>query len=49
MLIHLHARTATATKATPKNGPVFAGYGAITMNNALAATMSTLPEQLRRS
>lgn len=32
-----------------KNGPPLAGYGAITMKNALAATMSTLPEQLRRS
>ena len=26
-----------------------AGYGALTMKNALAATMTTLPEQLRRS
>ena len=36
-------------KHTPKNGPALAGYGAITMKNALAATMTTLPEQLRRS
>ena len=32
-----------------KNGPALAGYGAITMKNALASTMTTLPEQLRRS
>ena len=32
-----------------KNGPALAGYGAIAMKDALAATMSTLPEQLRRS
>jgi hypothetical protein len=32
-----------------KNGPALAGYGAVTMKNALAATMSALPEQLRRS
>jgi IS30 family transposase len=32
-----------------KNGPALAGYGAITMKRALAATMTTLPEQLRRS
>lgn len=32
-----------------KNGPALAGYGAITMKNALAATISTLPQQLRRS
>ena len=36
-------------KHTIKNGPALAGYGAITMKNALAATMTTLPEQLRRS
>jgi transposase InsO family protein len=32
-----------------KNGPPLAGYGAVTMKNALAATMTTLPGQLRRS
>ncbi|MBW3576097.1 MAG: IS30 family transposase [Actinobacteria bacterium] len=31
------------------NGPALAGYGAISMKNALASTMTTLPEQLRRS
>lgn len=38
-----------AHKRTPKNGPALAGYGAVTMKNALATTMTTLPEQLRRS
>ncbi len=32
-----------------KNGPPLAGYGAVTMKNALASTMNALPEQLRRS
>ena len=32
-----------------KNGPALAGYGAITMKNALAATTTQLPEQLRRA
>ena len=31
-----------------KNGPALAGYGAIAMKNALGATMTDLPEQLRR-
>ncbi|NYG55322.1 hypothetical protein BJ989_001626 [Nocardioides perillae] len=35
--------------ARTKNGPALAGYGAITMKNALAQTMTSLPEQLRRS
>jgi IS30 family transposase len=32
-----------------KNGPALAGYGAVTMKNALASAITTLPEQLRRS
>jgi IS30 family transposase len=36
-------------RQTPKNGPALAGYGAITMKNALGDAMSTLPESLRRS
>lgn len=32
-----------------KNGPALAGYGATTMKTAMARTMKTLPEQLRRS
>ena len=49
MLIHLPREDGYRHKQTPKNGPALAGYGAITMKNALAATMSALPEQLRRS
>ena len=32
-----------------KNGPALAGYGAITMANALKRTVATLPAQLWRS
>lgn len=49
MLVHLPREEGYRHKHTPKNGPALAGYGAITMKNALAATMTTLPEQLRRS
>jgi IS30 family transposase len=49
MLIHLPREDGYRHKQTPKNGPALAGYGAVTMKNALAATMSSLPEQLRRS
>ena len=49
MLIHLPREEGYRHKDTPKNGPALAGYGAITMKNALANAMSTLPEQLARS
>ncbi|WP_181642322.1 IS30 family transposase [Nocardioides massiliensis] len=49
MLIHLPREEGYRHKQTPKNGPALAGYGAITMKNALANTMSTLPAQLARS
>ena len=49
MLVHLPREEGYRHKHTPKNGPALAGYGAITMKNTLAATMTTLPEQLRRS
>jgi IS30 family transposase len=32
-----------------KNGPALAGYGADAMREAIAAQMTTMPEQLRRS
>ncbi len=32
-----------------KNGPPLGGYGAVSMKNALVATMSTMPEHVRRS
>jgi len=49
MLIHLPREDGYGVIARTKNGPALAGYGAVTMKNALAATMTTLPEQLRRS
>jgi len=49
MLIHLPREEGYRHKHTVKNGPALAGYGAVTMRNALAATITTLPEQLCRS
>jgi len=49
MLVHLPREEGYRHKETPKNGPALAGYGAITMKNALADTMTSLPEQLARS
>ncbi|BBX63610.1 hypothetical protein MSAS_27840 [Mycobacterium saskatchewanense] len=49
MPIHLPREEGYRHKETLKNGPALAGHGAITMKNALANTMSTLPEQLARS
>jgi IS30 family transposase len=49
MLIHLPREEGYRHKHTPKNGPALAGYGAVTMKDALAAKMTTLPEHLRRS
>jgi IS30 family transposase len=49
MLIHLPREEGYRHKHTIKNGPALAGYGAVTMKNALASTITTLPEQLRRS
>ena len=49
MLVHLPREEGYRHKHSIKNGPALAGYGAITMKNALAKTMTTLPEQLRQS
>jgi hypothetical protein len=49
MLIHLPREEGYRHKQSVKNGPALAGYGAITMKNALVASITTLPEQLRRS
>jgi IS30 family transposase len=49
MLIHLPREDGYGVNPRTKNGPALAGYGAVTMKNALAATMTTLPEQLRRT
>jgi len=49
MLIHLPREDGYGVIPRTKNGPALAGYGAITMKNALATAMTTLPAQLRRS
>jgi len=49
MLVHLPREEGYRHKETPKNGPALAGYGAITMKNALADTMSSLPSALAKS
>jgi IS30 family transposase len=49
MLIHLPREEGFGVIPRTKNGPPLAGYGAVAMKNALAATINTLPEQLRRS
>ena len=49
MLIHLPRQEGFGVIPRTKNGPPLAGYGALAMKNALAAVITTLPEQLRRS
>ena len=49
MLVHLPREEGYQFRASIKNGPALAGYGAITMKNAPADTMSTLPKQLAHS
>ena len=49
ILIHLPREAGYGTIPRTKNGPALAGYGAVTMSKALAASMSTLPAQLARS
>jgi IS30 family transposase len=49
MLIYLPREEGFGVIPRTKNGPPLAGYGAVTMKNALAATITTLPDQLRRS
>ena len=49
MLVHLPREDGYRHKHTVKNGPALAGYGAVTMKNALASTMTTLPAELLRS
>lgn len=49
LLIHLPREKGYGTVARTKNGPALAGYGAITMTNALASTLRNLPVSLQRS
>jgi IS30 family transposase len=49
LLVHLPREDGWGLAPRTKNGPALAGYGAVTMKSALAATITTLPDQLRRS
>ena len=49
MLIHLPREEGFGVIPRTKNGPPLAGYDALAMKNTLAAVITTLPEQLRRS
>jgi IS30 family transposase len=49
MLIHLPRAEGFEPKNTLKRGPAPSGYAALTMKDALADYMSTLPQQLRKS
>ena len=49
MLVHLPRENDYGLTPRTKNGPALAGYGAITMANALQRTVTTLPTQLWQS
>ncbi len=48
-LVHLPRENGYGLIPRTKNGPALAGYGAVTMANALKKTVTTLPAQLWRS
>ena len=49
MLLHLPRMTGHGKAARIKNGPALAGHGAEAVCEAITRTITTLPEQLRRS
>ena len=49
MLLHLPPMPGHGTRPRVKNGPALAGHGAEAVRDAIAATITTLPAQLRRS
>jgi IS30 family transposase len=49
VLLHLPRAEGWGIEPRVKNGPALGGYGAQTMRAAIAAQMTTMPEQLRRS
>ena len=49
MLLHLPRLAGWGVEARVKNGPALAGHGAVAMRSAIAAQMTTMPDQLRRS
>jgi IS30 family transposase len=48
-LLHLPRMTGHGREARVKNGPALAGHGAEAVRDAITRTITTLPEQLRRS
>ena len=49
MLLHLPRMPGHGERRPLKNGPALAGHGAEAVRDAIAAAITTLPEQLRRS
>ena len=49
LLVHLPRLEGYGEVPPVKNGPALAGYGAVAMNAALTASMTQLPEQLRKT
>jgi transposase, IS30 family len=49
MLLHLPRMEGYGTEPRVKNGPALAGHGAEAVRDAIAATIITLPDQLRRT
>jgi len=49
VLLHLPRIEGHGNKPRAKNGPALAGHGAEAVRDAIAASITTLPEQLRRS
>ncbi len=49
MLLHLPRSDGYGTQPRVKNGPALAGYGAEAVRDAITSTITTLPQQLRRS
>lgn len=49
MLLHLPRMDGFGVEPRTKNGPALAGRGAEAVKDAIAATITTLPENLRRT
>src|SRR5438874_3664374 len=49
MLLHLPRMAGNGDQPREKNGPALTGHGAEAVRDAITATITTLPEQLRRS
>ena len=49
LLVHLPRLEGYGRTPPVKNGPALGGYGAVAMNAALSASMTKLPEQLRKT